>query len=178
MKVMMLPFMYFLCQSDLSPWAVSRDQIDRFSKENGFTGWTETSVKENRNINEAMRWVALSVLGPDTQSTVAPWAVFSDFWSNKYRSSPWNVSLPKILEDAGCLSLVSSWRAAWWWDSACRITFFFSYLLGLISLLFSFFKRVLVEKMMNNSREDVMSLSTQGNYINLQTKPSSGWTCC
>ncbi|EDL39698.1 RAB7, member RAS oncogene family-like 1, isoform CRA_c, partial [Mus musculus] len=38
--------------------------------------------------------------------------------------------------------------------------------------------RVLVEKMMNNSREDVMSLSTQGNYINLQAKPSSGWTCC
>ncbi|GAB1285411.1 Ras-related protein Rab-7L1 [Apodemus speciosus] len=79
-------------KSDLSPWAVTRDQIDRFSKENGFTAWTETSVKENKNINEAMR--------------------------------------------------------------------------------------VLVEKMMNNSREDLMSLSTQGNYISLQTKASSGWTCC
>ncbi|KAK7812482.1 hypothetical protein U0070_020762 [Myodes glareolus] len=87
-----VPCLLLANKSDLSPWAVSRDQIDRFSKENGFTGWTETSVKENRNINEAMR--------------------------------------------------------------------------------------VLVEKMMNNSREDVMSLSTQGNYINLQTKPSSGWTCC
>lgn len=52
---MVLPFIYFLCQCDLSPWAVSQDQVDRFSKENGFTGWTETSVKENKNINEAMR---------------------------------------------------------------------------------------------------------------------------
>lgn len=52
---MVLPSIYSLCQCDLSPWAVSRDQVDRFSKENGFTGWTETSVKENKNINEAMR---------------------------------------------------------------------------------------------------------------------------
>ncbi|XP_016830498.1 ras-related protein Rab-7L1 isoform X2 [Cricetulus griseus] len=87
-----VPCLLLANKSDLSPWAVSRDQIDRFSKENGFIGWTETSVKENRNINEAMR--------------------------------------------------------------------------------------VLVEKMMNNSREDIISLSTQGNYINLQAKSSSGWTCC
>lgn len=87
-----VPCLLLANKSDLSPWAVSRDQIDRFSKENGFTGWTETSVKENKNINEAMR--------------------------------------------------------------------------------------VLVEKMMNNSKEDIMSSSTQGNYINLQTKPSPGWTCC
>lgn len=87
-----VPCLLLANKCDLSPWAVSRDQIDRFSKENGFTGWTETSVKENKNINEAMR--------------------------------------------------------------------------------------VLVEKMMSNSREDVMSLSTQGNYINLQAKSSSSWSCC
>ncbi|XP_006834140.1 PREDICTED: ras-related protein Rab-7L1 isoform X2 [Chrysochloris asiatica] len=87
-----VPCLLLANKCDLSPWAVSRDQIDRFSKENGFTGWTETSVKENKNINEAMR--------------------------------------------------------------------------------------VLIEKMMSNSREDIMSLSTQGNYINLQTKSSSSWTCC
>uniref|UniRef100_A0A8C9LXV3 Ras-related protein Rab n=1 Tax=Piliocolobus tephrosceles TaxID=591936 RepID=A0A8C9LXV3_9PRIM len=86
-----VPCLLLANKCDLSPWAVSRDQIDRFSKENGFTGWTETSVKENKNINEAMR--------------------------------------------------------------------------------------VLIEKMMRNSREDVMSLSTQGDYINLQTK-SSSWSCC
>ncbi|XP_019664746.1 ras-related protein Rab-7L1 isoform X2 [Ailuropoda melanoleuca] len=86
-----VPCLLLANKCDLSPWAVSRDQVDRFSKENGFTGWTETSVKENKNINEAMR--------------------------------------------------------------------------------------VLIEKMMSNSRED-MSLSTQGDYINLQTKPSSSWGCC
>uniref|UniRef100_A0A2K6RU53 Ras-related protein Rab n=1 Tax=Rhinopithecus roxellana TaxID=61622 RepID=A0A2K6RU53_RHIRO len=86
-----VPCLLLANKCDLSPWAVSRDQIDRFSKENGFTGWTETSVKENKNINEAMR--------------------------------------------------------------------------------------VLIEKMMRNSREDIMSLSTQGDYINLQTK-SSSWSCC
>lgn len=91
--------MYFLCKSDLSPWAVSRDQIDRFSKENGFIGWTETSVKENRNINEAMRWVALSALGTGTQTVT----LFSDSWANKYRLSHWNASVPKIIEDKGVL---------------------------------------------------------------------------
>ncbi|XP_055090726.1 ras-related protein Rab-7L1 isoform X2 [Symphalangus syndactylus] len=86
-----VPCLLLANKCDLSPWAVSRDQIDRFSKENGFTGWTETSVKENKNINEAMR--------------------------------------------------------------------------------------ILIEKMMRNSTEDIMSLSTQGDYINLQTK-SSSWSCC
>uniref|UniRef100_A0A4W2FL47 RAB29, member RAS onco family n=1 Tax=Bos indicus x Bos taurus TaxID=30522 RepID=A0A4W2FL47_BOBOX len=50
-----VPCLLLANKCDLSPWAVSRDQVDRFSKENGFTGWTETSVKENKNINEAMR---------------------------------------------------------------------------------------------------------------------------
>ncbi|XP_008983802.3 ras-related protein Rab-7L1 isoform X4 [Sapajus apella] len=86
-----VPCLLLANKCDLSPWAVSRDQIDRFSKENGFTGWTETSVKENKNINEAMS--------------------------------------------------------------------------------------VLIEKMMRNSREDILSLSTKGDYINLQTK-SSSWSCC
>uniref|UniRef100_G1SD97 Ras-related protein Rab n=1 Tax=Oryctolagus cuniculus TaxID=9986 RepID=G1SD97_RABIT len=87
-----VPCLLLANKCDLSPWAVSRDQIDRFSKENGFTGWTETSVKENKNINEAMR--------------------------------------------------------------------------------------VLIEKMMSNSKEEAVSLSTQGNYINLQSKSSSSWACC
>ncbi|XP_010347282.1 ras-related protein Rab-7L1 isoform X1 [Saimiri boliviensis] len=55
-----VPCLLLANKCDLSPWAVSRDQIDRFSKENGFTGWTETSVKENKNINEAMSTFELS----------------------------------------------------------------------------------------------------------------------
>ncbi|XP_044528208.1 ras-related protein Rab-7L1 isoform X1 [Gracilinanus agilis] len=91
-----VPCLLLANKSDLSPWAMTRDQIDRFSKENGFTGWTETSVKENKNVNEAM----------------------------------------------------------------------------------SLFPRVLIEQMMANTREGNTSLSTQGDYINLQTVSSPGWSCC
>uniref|UniRef100_A0A6I8NWL3 Ras-related protein Rab n=1 Tax=Ornithorhynchus anatinus TaxID=9258 RepID=A0A6I8NWL3_ORNAN len=87
-----VPCLLLANKCDLTPWAVTRDQIDRFSKENGFTGWTETSVKENKNINEAMR--------------------------------------------------------------------------------------VLVEKMMMNSEDGLGSLPSQGDYINLQARPTPGWTCC
>ncbi|XP_039555299.1 ras-related protein Rab-7L1 isoform X2 [Passer montanus] len=50
-----VPCLLLANKCDLSPWAVTRDEIDRFSKENGFAGWVETSVKENKNIHEAMR---------------------------------------------------------------------------------------------------------------------------
>ena len=87
--------LYFLCQCDLSPWAVSRDQVDRFSKENGFTGWTETSVKENKNINEAMRWVAYAVLGIGIQIypsfTAASWTFL--FLSKQEQTVPMECQL-------------------------------------------------------------------------------------
>uniref|UniRef100_A0A4W3GKW6 RAB29, member RAS onco family n=1 Tax=Callorhinchus milii TaxID=7868 RepID=A0A4W3GKW6_CALMI len=35
--------------------------IERFSKQNHFVGWIETSVKENKNINRAMRYVGWRV---------------------------------------------------------------------------------------------------------------------
>ncbi|XP_074833777.1 ras-related protein Rab-7L1 isoform X2 [Carettochelys insculpta] len=50
-----VPCLLLANKCDLSPWAVTREEIDRFSKENDFSGWTETSVKENKNINESMR---------------------------------------------------------------------------------------------------------------------------
>ncbi|XP_034979346.2 ras-related protein Rab-7L1 isoform X2 [Zootoca vivipara] len=50
-----IPCLLLANKCDLYPWAVTREEIDRFSKENGFTGWTETSVKENKNVNESMR---------------------------------------------------------------------------------------------------------------------------
>ncbi|KAG8518090.1 Ras-related protein Rab-7L1 [Galemys pyrenaicus] len=113
-----VPCLLLANKCDLSPWAVSRDQVDRFSRENGFTGWTETSVKENRNINEAMRRVARAVLGP----------------------APGSACLPPLT-------------------------------------VFCVF-RVLIEKMMSNSREDLVPLASQGDYINLQAKTSSSWACC
>ncbi|XP_042704934.1 nuclear ubiquitous casein and cyclin-dependent kinase substrate 1 isoform X2 [Chrysemys picta bellii] len=50
-----VPCLLLANKCDLSSWAVTREEIDQFSKGNGFSGWTETSVKENKNINESMR---------------------------------------------------------------------------------------------------------------------------
>ncbi|NWX88202.1 RAB7L protein, partial [Nothoprocta ornata] len=50
-----VPCLLLANKCDLSPWAVTREEVDRFSKENGFSGWVETSVKENKNIHESMR---------------------------------------------------------------------------------------------------------------------------
>ncbi|NXF11216.1 RAB7L protein, partial [Smithornis capensis] len=50
-----VPCLLLANKCDLSPWAVTREEVDRFSKENGFLGWVETSVKENKNISESMR---------------------------------------------------------------------------------------------------------------------------
>ncbi|XP_069800546.1 ras-related protein Rab-7L1 [Dendropsophus ebraccatus] len=50
-----VPCILLANKCDLSPWAVTKEQIDKFSKENNFIGWTETSVKENKNISESMR---------------------------------------------------------------------------------------------------------------------------
>ncbi|XP_078500723.1 ras-related protein Rab-7L1 isoform X2 [Lissotriton helveticus] len=50
-----VPCILLANKCDLSPWAMTKDEVDLFSRENLFIGWTETSVKENKNINESMR---------------------------------------------------------------------------------------------------------------------------
>lgn len=47
--------MYGSLQCDLAQRVVSADSIDKFSKASGFATWMEISVKENKNIGEAMR---------------------------------------------------------------------------------------------------------------------------
>uniref|UniRef100_A0A452IJI6 Ras-related protein Rab n=1 Tax=Gopherus agassizii TaxID=38772 RepID=A0A452IJI6_9SAUR len=62
----LVPCLLLANKCDLSPWAVTREEIDRFSKENGFSGWTETSVKENKNINESMRVLIEKMMASST----------------------------------------------------------------------------------------------------------------
>ncbi|CAN9515280.1 unnamed protein product [Ophioblennius macclurei] len=54
---------------DLPERTVSANSIARFSKTNGFVAWMETSVKDNKNIGEAMRRLVQEILsvrpGPD-----------------------------------------------------------------------------------------------------------------
>lgn len=57
-----IPCILLANKSDLSQRAVSTDSIIKFSKANGFVMWMETSVKENRNIGEAMRILVQEIL--------------------------------------------------------------------------------------------------------------------
>ncbi|KAF6725356.1 Ras-related protein Rab-7L1 [Oryzias melastigma] len=50
-----IPCILVANKCDLAERAVSADTIDRFSRDNGFFTWMEASVKENKNIGEAMR---------------------------------------------------------------------------------------------------------------------------
>lgn len=43
----------------------SPSMMDQFCKENGFAGWFETSAKENRNIEEAARFLVENILAND-----------------------------------------------------------------------------------------------------------------
>ncbi|KAJ8373259.1 hypothetical protein AAFF_G00266700 [Aldrovandia affinis] len=52
-----LPCILLANKSDLSPWELTQESIEEFSKANGFIGWMETSVKENKNINESINFL-------------------------------------------------------------------------------------------------------------------------
>lgn len=68
----LLPCILLANKCDLTPWAVTREDIDKFSKESNFIGWTETSVKENKNINEAMRVLIDRMMESRDSDTVFP----------------------------------------------------------------------------------------------------------
>ncbi|XP_026189197.1 ras-related protein Rab-7L1-like isoform X2 [Mastacembelus armatus] len=57
-----IPCILLANKCDLAQRAVSAENIDKFSKANGFATWMETSVKENKNIEEAMRRLVKEIL--------------------------------------------------------------------------------------------------------------------
>ncbi|XP_037337178.1 ras-related protein Rab-7L1-like [Pungitius pungitius] len=57
-----IPCILLANKCDLAQRVVSGDSIDRFSKANGFVSWMEVSVKENKNIGEAMRILVQEML--------------------------------------------------------------------------------------------------------------------
>ncbi|XP_078277158.1 ras-related protein Rab-7L1-like [Rhinoraja longicauda] len=66
-----VPCVLLANKCDLSEWAITRSEINIFSKENHFVGWIETSVKENKNVAQAMSVLVkclMSNLGTLTQS--------------------------------------------------------------------------------------------------------------
>ncbi|KAM7411174.1 hypothetical protein PAMA_021248 [Pampus argenteus] len=73
-----IPCILLANKCDLSQRVVSADSIDKFSKANGFVTWMETSVKENKNVGEAMRRLVQEILSvldplhPQPQETINP----------------------------------------------------------------------------------------------------------
>ncbi|XP_068589777.1 ras-related protein Rab-7L1-like [Cebidichthys violaceus] len=65
-----IPCILLANKCDLAQRVVSADSIDRFSKANGFVTWMEVSVKENKNIGEAMRRLVQEILS--VQSSLDP----------------------------------------------------------------------------------------------------------
>ncbi|KAM3618109.1 uncharacterized protein V6R79_015695 [Siganus canaliculatus] len=76
-----IPCILLANKCDLAERVVSTDSIQRFSKDNGFVAWMETSVKDNKNITEAMRRLVQEILSiqsgleplqPEAQHGVCP----------------------------------------------------------------------------------------------------------
>lgn len=65
-----IPCILLANKCDISERAVSADRIDKFSKENGFVTWMETSVKENKNIGDSMKRLVQEILS--VQSRLDP----------------------------------------------------------------------------------------------------------
>ncbi|XP_029361663.1 ras-related protein Rab-7L1 [Echeneis naucrates] len=57
-----IPCILLANKADLAERAVSSENIDSFSRANGFVTWMETSVKENRNVGESMRRLVQEIL--------------------------------------------------------------------------------------------------------------------
>jgi len=49
-----VPCILLANKCDLGTNAVTAEELDKFTKENGFIAWFETSAKQNRNVDEAM----------------------------------------------------------------------------------------------------------------------------
>jgi Ras-related protein Rab-32 len=61
-----LPVVLLANKCDLPDPAVNKDQLDAFCKEHGFVSWFETSAKENKNIEEAVKGLVSNILShPD-----------------------------------------------------------------------------------------------------------------
>ncbi|KAM4571091.1 ras-related protein Rab-7L1-like [Fundulus diaphanus] len=57
-----IPCILLANKCDLSRWEVSAESVEKFCRANGFITWMETSVKDNKNIGEAMRKLVKEIL--------------------------------------------------------------------------------------------------------------------
>ncbi|XP_009572522.1 PREDICTED: ras-related protein Rab-7L1 [Fulmarus glacialis] len=77
-----VPCLLLANKCDLSPWAVTRDEVDRFKKK------VETSVKENKNINECMRVLIEKMMSSSTGDGSSSAAGSGDYINIKETTPP------------------------------------------------------------------------------------------
>ncbi|KAJ8257207.1 hypothetical protein GJAV_G00183070 [Gymnothorax javanicus] len=58
----LLPCILLANKCDLPAWTVSLSSIEEFSRSNGFIGWMETSVKDNKNVNESLKFLVENMI--------------------------------------------------------------------------------------------------------------------
>ncbi|XP_006825119.2 ras-related protein Rab-7L1-like [Saccoglossus kowalevskii] len=58
----LVPCLLVANKSDLPDRPVSEDEIEQLAKDNDFIGWTEMSVKEGANVNDAMKFLLDEIL--------------------------------------------------------------------------------------------------------------------
>ncbi|PKK23090.1 RAB29, member RAS oncogene family [Columba livia] len=73
-----VPCLLLANKCDLSPWAVTRDEV----------GWVETSVKENKNINESMRVLIEKMMSSSTGDGSSSAAGSGDYINIKETTPP------------------------------------------------------------------------------------------
>lgn len=60
-----VPTILLANKSDLTPHAVTREELRAFVSANGFLGWFETSAKENRGLDGAFRFLVAHMLASE-----------------------------------------------------------------------------------------------------------------
>lgn len=67
-----VPTILLANKSDLTPHAVSREELRAFVSANGFLAWFETSAKENRGLDGAFRFLVAHMLASEGATSPAP----------------------------------------------------------------------------------------------------------
>jgi len=57
-----IPTMLLANKCDIPGVTIDKDLLDKFTKDNGFIGWFETSAQKNTNIDEAMKFLISRVV--------------------------------------------------------------------------------------------------------------------
>jgi len=96
-----VPTILIANKSDLTPHAVSREELRAFVSANGFLAWFETSAKENRGLDGAFRFLVSHMLA--TEGAANSGAPPPDPAAFSLRDEPPNSAKADEKAASGCL---------------------------------------------------------------------------